>query len=74
MEDQTSMQDSALLPKSLLGDVQVGDTITLKVMSIQEEEVEVAPAEMEEAEDEAEGGYEQADAALEAMGGSGGGY
>jgi hypothetical protein len=44
-ESEDEGGDSALLPKSLIGDVQVGATITLKVLHIYEDEVEVAPVE-----------------------------
>lgn len=43
-EDEYEGGSSALLPKSLVGDVQPGQTITLKVVHIYEDEVEVEPA------------------------------
>jgi hypothetical protein len=33
--------ETALMPKALLGDVAVGDTVTLKVVHIYEDEIEV---------------------------------
>lgn len=47
-EESPSSSNSALLPKSLLGGKAVGDTITLKVVKIYDDEVEVAPQESEE--------------------------
>ena len=38
-------ESSALLPKSLVGEVQPGDTVTLKVLHVYEDEYEVAPVE-----------------------------
>lgn len=35
--------ESALLPKSMFGDAKAGDTITVKVKHVYEEEVEVEP-------------------------------
>lgn len=54
--------DSALLPKSIIGEVEPGQTITLKVVHVYEDEIEVEkvgteteePQETEGTEDEAE--------------------
>lgn len=42
-EESSSSIQSALLPKSLLGGKTAGDTITLKVVKVWDDEIEVAP-------------------------------
>lgn len=53
--DQTEEEqgsETALLPKSLFGDAKVGDTLSVKVTHIYEEEIEVEP--VSEAQEESE--------------------
>lgn len=45
---ESSKGETALLPKSLVGDVNVGDQITLTVEKVYENEVEVCPYKEEE--------------------------
>jgi hypothetical protein len=40
-EEPKTDSETALMPKALLGDVAVGDTVTLKVVHIYEDEIEV---------------------------------
>lgn len=47
-EPEEDSGESALLPKSMIGDAQPGDTITVRVKRIFEEEVEVEPMGKEE--------------------------
>lgn len=62
-EDEYEGGSSALLPKSLVGDVQPGQTITLKVLHVYEDECEVAPVSSETGPgtpmDEAEAGLDK---------------
>lgn len=53
-ETEDEAGESALLPKSLFGDVKPGQTITVKVKHIYEEEIEVEPAGSGEEDTEAE--------------------
>lgn len=45
--DKTNTGNSALLPKSIVGEAKPGDTITLKVLHVYEDEVEVGKYESE---------------------------
>lgn len=42
-DEEKSAESSALLPRSLVGTAKAGETITLKVVKIYEDEVEVEP-------------------------------
>lgn len=56
MEQEESGGKTALVPKSMLGsELKVGDTVTMKVTHIYEDEVELQPAGEGETEDEDEG-------------------
>lgn len=62
-EDQS--EPTALLPKSLLGTVKAGDSVTLKVVHIYEDEVEVEKTGSES--NDEEDGYASVDKSIDAM-------
>jgi hypothetical protein len=67
-ESEDESGETALLPKSLFGDVKPGQTLTVKVKRVFEEEVEVEPAECCKDDSEGEGGSgSPMDAAMGAM-------
>jgi hypothetical protein len=64
-DSETESEPTALLPKSILGEVKAGDSVTLKVVHIYEDEVEV---EKQGAESEDEGDeYASVDKAIDSM-------
>ena len=54
-ETEEGSDETALMPKSMFGDAKPGDTITVKVKRVFEQEIEVEPAGKEEAAESPEG-------------------